>query len=212
MVVPTLLASPRYLSGAITLGGLLPIGAAFAKVQMALNWFVDNFPRIAEWRAAVERVLALDDAIAGIAALNTDPDQPTHIVSEGAGDAIVIGFLEVLFGDAAPLPAPISFDQRFLADDPDGAEAIAEQVQREHGTRQMLHQLVLPTLHSLRDDRGAGVLTPAAASRAASQVAEVTQSLTAEDNPPATLDIAVVPVGGALDLAAAEAKRVIDKA
>jgi putative ATP-binding cassette transporter len=57
MVYPTLIASPRYFSKVITLGGLMQITAAFGQVQTGLTWFVDNFPRIAEWRSHVERLL-----------------------------------------------------------------------------------------------------------------------------------------------------------
>ncbi|MDB5405701.1 MAG: hypothetical protein JWL84_613 [Rhodospirillales bacterium] len=63
MVYPTLVSSPRYFSGAITLGGLMQIGAAFGQVQSGLNWFVDNFPRLAEWRSHVERVLEFEQAV-----------------------------------------------------------------------------------------------------------------------------------------------------
>jgi putative ATP-binding cassette transporter len=57
MVYPALIASPRYFSRVITLGGLMQITAAFGQVQIGLTWFVDNFPRIAEWRSHVERLL-----------------------------------------------------------------------------------------------------------------------------------------------------------
>ena len=60
MVYPTLVASPRYFSGAITLGGLMQITAAFVQVQGSLTWFVDNFPRLAEWRSNVQRLLELE--------------------------------------------------------------------------------------------------------------------------------------------------------
>ncbi len=36
---------------------------AFQQVTSALSWPVDNLPRIAEWRASVERVLALEEAV-----------------------------------------------------------------------------------------------------------------------------------------------------
>jgi putative ATP-binding cassette transporter len=62
-VFPILVASPRYFAGAITLGVLMQIGSAFAEVTRALNWFVDNFPRIADWRSHVERVIALEDSL-----------------------------------------------------------------------------------------------------------------------------------------------------
>ncbi|WP_135465795.1 ABC transporter ATP-binding protein/permease [Crenalkalicoccus roseus] len=62
-VFPALVASPRYFAGAITLGVLMQITQAFYQVTTALNWFVDNFPRLADWRSHVERVLHLEEAL-----------------------------------------------------------------------------------------------------------------------------------------------------
>lgn len=62
-VYPTLVASPKFFAGAITLGVLMQITAAFGQVQTALNWFVDNFPKLAEWRSHTERLLELDEAL-----------------------------------------------------------------------------------------------------------------------------------------------------
>jgi putative ATP-binding cassette transporter len=42
-------------------------GQAFQQVTAALSWPVDNLARIAEWRASVERVLLLDEAIRVVA-------------------------------------------------------------------------------------------------------------------------------------------------
>lgn len=60
---PILVASPRYLAGTITLGALMQTGQAFQQMTAALSWPVDNFARLAEWHASVERVLALRDAV-----------------------------------------------------------------------------------------------------------------------------------------------------
>lgn len=62
---PILVASPRYLAGAITLGVLMQTGQAFQQMTAALSWPIDNFPRMAEWQASVERILALYDAATG---------------------------------------------------------------------------------------------------------------------------------------------------
>jgi predicted PurR-regulated permease PerM len=120
-------------------------------------------------------------------------------------------FLEVLLSDRAALPAPMRFYQRLLADDPAGAEEIAEAEMRDNGARTMLESLVLPTLESVRDDRRAGVLEAPAAQRIATaiatMVADLTEEetvLTADDGGP-VLDVAVLPVAGAIDRAAAEA-------
>jgi putative ATP-binding cassette transporter len=63
LVVPILVALPGYLWGALTLGGLMRVVGAFQQVQQALRWFVDGFPRIADWRAALHRVMAFHDAM-----------------------------------------------------------------------------------------------------------------------------------------------------
>ena len=63
-VFPVLVASPRYFAGAITLGVLMQISSAFGQVTSSLNWFVDNFPRIADWRSHVERVVELEETLA----------------------------------------------------------------------------------------------------------------------------------------------------
>ncbi len=60
-----MIAAPRYVAGAITLGGLVQTAQAFQRVASALAWPVDNLARVAEWRASVERVLALHDALRG---------------------------------------------------------------------------------------------------------------------------------------------------
>ena len=55
-IVPLLLIAPKFLSGSVTLGGVMQVVAAFSAVQAALIWFVDNFVRLAEWFASVTRV------------------------------------------------------------------------------------------------------------------------------------------------------------
>jgi len=62
-VLPILVGTHRFMEGVLTLGGLMQSAQAFQQVTVALSWPVDNLPRIAEWRASVERVLALDDAV-----------------------------------------------------------------------------------------------------------------------------------------------------
>ena len=62
-IVPVVVAAPRYFSGSIALGGLMQTAQAFVQVQAAMSWFVDNFPRFAEWSASAERVLNLHDAL-----------------------------------------------------------------------------------------------------------------------------------------------------
>ncbi len=99
VIFPTIVASPAYFAGALTLGGLMQIGAAFGEVQRALSWFVDSFPNLAHWRASVGRVIALRDALASLDALAADPTQPTISVVETDEQQLVFGDLEVAFAN-----------------------------------------------------------------------------------------------------------------
>ena len=112
MIFPTIVASPGYFAGVITLGGLMQIGAAFGQVQAALNWFVDNFPRIAEWRSALSRLMGFQAAIEDLAALAADPGQPTITVSVGTADSLVLRDLEVAFADGTTVIAESSAEIR----------------------------------------------------------------------------------------------------
>jgi putative ATP-binding cassette transporter len=65
-LVPLLFAAPKYLRGELTLGEVTQLAAAFAQVQMAISWIVDNFSRIADWYASARRVMDMVDACASI--------------------------------------------------------------------------------------------------------------------------------------------------
>ncbi len=102
MIFPTVVASPAYFSGAMSLGVLMQVGAAFAQVQMALNWFVDRFPNIAEWRSATSRLVAFQDALDDLEALAADPEQPTitiEEIEEGQPERLELDRLEIAFAN-----------------------------------------------------------------------------------------------------------------
>ena len=54
-----ILCVPKYASGAMTLGEVTQSAAAFVIVQGAINWVVDNYQRLADWRSSARRVAAL---------------------------------------------------------------------------------------------------------------------------------------------------------
>jgi putative ATP-binding cassette transporter len=58
-VIPILLAAPKYLDGTMTLGQVMQAASAFAIVQSAFSWLVDNYPRLAEWTAGARRIASL---------------------------------------------------------------------------------------------------------------------------------------------------------
>ena len=81
---PVMVAAPRFIAGTITLGTLMQTAQAFQQMASALSWPIDNLQKVAEWRASVERVINLQDALAKI----TDEQCITNgiCVSRGEGD------------------------------------------------------------------------------------------------------------------------------
>jgi putative ATP-binding cassette transporter len=70
IIVPFLMASPGYFSGKLTLGSLMIVVGAFNQVQSSLRWFVDNFSRIADWRATLFRVVAIRESLRSVDGLH----------------------------------------------------------------------------------------------------------------------------------------------
>lgn len=95
-LLPVLLIAPKYLSGALTLGAVMQVVAAFTAVQAALIWFVDHFVKIAEWYASVRRV---DELLAAMTDIDMPPPPqagPGIRLETHPGKAILLESLEVL--------------------------------------------------------------------------------------------------------------------
>jgi putative ATP-binding cassette transporter len=58
-IIPILLCAPKYVSGSMTLGEVMQAASAFATVQVAFNWLVENYPRLADWTASARRLASL---------------------------------------------------------------------------------------------------------------------------------------------------------
>lgn len=65
-VVPILLCAPKYLQGDMSLGQVMQAASAFAIVQGAFGWLVDNYPRLADWSASARRVASLMMSLDGL--------------------------------------------------------------------------------------------------------------------------------------------------
>ena len=55
-LVGLILCVPQYINYTMSLGEVTQAAAAFAAVQGAFNWLVDNYPRLAEWASSASRV------------------------------------------------------------------------------------------------------------------------------------------------------------
>jgi putative ATP-binding cassette transporter len=58
-IVPIILSAPKFLDGTMTLGQVMQAASAFAIVQAAFGWLVDNYPRLADWSASARRTASL---------------------------------------------------------------------------------------------------------------------------------------------------------
>jgi vitamin B12/bleomycin/antimicrobial peptide transport system ATP-binding/permease protein len=101
---PLLVASPRYFSGAIQLGGLMQTSNAFQQVNGALSWFVGSYTTFAEWRATVDRLLEFGVELSAEASTAVSPVQ----VETAPSNAIDLDSLAVALPDGSPLIEPIT--------------------------------------------------------------------------------------------------------
>ena len=91
---PFLIAAPRYIAGAISLGELMQIAQAFQQMTSALSWPVDNLSKAAEWKASVERVLALYNALQTLKEEQTRT-QAANTIQVETGDRSALVFNDV---------------------------------------------------------------------------------------------------------------------
>jgi putative ATP-binding cassette transporter len=96
---PLLVAAPRYIMGFITLGTLMQMAQAFSQVTAALAFPVDNLSGIAQWRASVERVMALQDALARL----QEKLGANRIEVKHEGNSLQLAGLQVMEHDGTPV-------------------------------------------------------------------------------------------------------------
>ena len=80
-VVPIILCAPKFLSGQMTLGQVMQATSAFVTVQIAFNWVVENYPRLADWTASARRVASLLVSIEAVE--RADKEETTNRIHRG---------------------------------------------------------------------------------------------------------------------------------
>ncbi len=123
LILPYIVVSPAYFSGAVPLGALTQTAGAFNSVQESLSFFITFYRSIAEWAAVVDRLTgfnrALDEAhrMAEASTIN--------VTSEAAASSVRIEDLSVDRPDGTPLLAPSASEFRprehVLVSGPSGA-------------------------------------------------------------------------------------------
>lgn len=124
---PLLVAAPRYIMGFISLGTLMQMAQAFSQVTAALSFPVDNLSNIAQWRASVERVMALQDAMGRL----EEELGENRIEVRHEGSSLRLAGVRVMEHDAVPLM------QELTTDIGPGEHVLIE------GDAQVCHKLIL---------------------------------------------------------------------
>ena len=101
---PLLVAAPRYIMGFISLGTLMQMAQAFSQVTAALAFPVDNLSGIALWRASVERVMALQDALGEL----QEKLGANRIEVQHEGNSLQLAGVRVMEHDATPVMKEIT--------------------------------------------------------------------------------------------------------
>lgn len=101
-VVPVLLCTQRYFDGSMSLGAIMQVASAFAIVQHALSWFMENYTRLADWTASARRVGALMLAIDELE--STEAGRAVRIERrEGGAAALELNDVVVALDDGTPI-------------------------------------------------------------------------------------------------------------
>ncbi|WP_350616541.1 SbmA/BacA-like family transporter [Pseudomonas sp. HY7a-MNA-CIBAN-0227] len=79
LIFSSLLAAPRFFSGKITFGELMQINSAFGNLQENLSWFINIYPRLADWKATGERLISLHMALA-TSSVQTEKKDISHVI------------------------------------------------------------------------------------------------------------------------------------
>src|SRR3989344_2118026 len=100
VVFPFIVAAPRFFSGAIQLGELMQVASAFGRVQVSLSWFVDNYDRLAAWRATTDRLTSFEESFV---ALKQHASGATELRPSTDADTLLVDSAEIRLPDGTLL-------------------------------------------------------------------------------------------------------------
>jgi putative ATP-binding cassette transporter len=105
IIFPFLVASPRFFSGSMQLGGIFQIASAFGQVQGALSWFINAYTSYANWKATVDRLTGFTEALERVRAEAVQQDGERV---EGAAADLSLEGMELRLPQGKPLLAATS--------------------------------------------------------------------------------------------------------
>jgi putative ATP-binding cassette transporter len=122
-VFPILVVSPAYLTGAIPLGALMQAHLTFQRVEGAFAFCIGAYPKIAEWKAIVDRLAQFEAAMAVVDTYR-DPRANIALVPT-AGPDLAIDALTVRLASGGPIATmprvTLAPGERLLVSGPSGS-------------------------------------------------------------------------------------------
>jgi len=122
IIFPFVVASPRFFSGAMPLGGIFQIASAFGQVQGALSWFINAYGSYANWKATVDRLTSFSEALQRA---REEADRLDGDRLDGERDCVALDRLELALPQGRPLLAATTLElkrgESVLVTGPSGA-------------------------------------------------------------------------------------------
>ena len=123
-LVPTLIVSPAYLIGAIPLGTLIQSALAFQRVEAGFAFCISSYPKLAEWKAIMDRLSQMEIAMAAVDTQRAETGG-TIAVAAGAGADLAVSGLAACLPNGAAIARLDAFEaapgERVLITGPSGA-------------------------------------------------------------------------------------------
>lgn len=98
-VLPIILCAPKLVAGEMSLGEVMQAASAFTIVQGAFNWLVDNYPKMADWRASANRVGSFVTALEALEAAEKEEAGRIEIREEPSEAALHLVDVSVRLND-----------------------------------------------------------------------------------------------------------------
>jgi putative ATP-binding cassette transporter len=123
-LVPTLIVSPAYLTGAIPLGTLVSAALAFQRVEAGFAFCIGAYAKLAEWKAIMDRLYQMEGVM--VAVDTRIPSGAGAIaVAPGQGPSLEVADLAVRLPSGAPIARVAALSahpgERVLITGPSGA-------------------------------------------------------------------------------------------
>ncbi len=106
VIFPFIVTAPRYFGGVIQLGEVMQTASAFGEVQGSLSWIVDNYSRLALWKATTDRLTSFEGSLQSAEALNYQSNGSIVQVSIAQSAMINVAFGDQLHLDHLGLSLP----------------------------------------------------------------------------------------------------------